>query len=283
MFISWSGPTSLIVGAAVKDFIDYVFAGRVETFLSDQDIPPGERFIDVIAHGLEEADLGILLLTPTNMRNPWLLFEAGALASRSFRGSAIPILLGVDRSTLEPPLSQFQNVLGADRDGFQAICARIRESEPIYARSFDTLFEGQWPILEEAIGDAIKSSDQAGPARRDLRDMVEEILLTVTASSVPKSGPSRNAATKFRDPHDEPGGRILKALGAINGRWGARRLGVAGSITEVWVEDHSPTVAQLEAALIEACAIKQSFLVITGGGDFRLDHKLGVIQPLLPA
>lgn len=290
VFISWSGQASLVAAVAVKEFIDVVFAGTVTTFVSDQDISAGDRFNEVIAQGLEDAELGLLLVTPDNTRSPWLLFEAGALASRSFRGSAIPILLGLERAALEPPLSQFQNVLGVDRDGFLAICARIRESATINTRSFETLFEAQWPMLNASIRESLDLLGQKTPAKRELGDMVEEILLAVTSLSLaseqdpsrPAATKSRRTITKFKDPESEPGKRILTALGATNGRWGARRLGTTGSITNLWAENHSPSLRQLEAALTEAVAISQSFLVFTADGDFRLDHKLGVIQPLLP-
>ncbi|MFJ4223519.1 hypothetical protein [Microbacterium sp. NPDC089695] len=76
-FISWSGEPTRTLGHELKEFIDTAFAGHVQSFLSDANIAPGERFNDVINDRLETSIIGIHLLARANMAEPWILFEGG--------------------------------------------------------------------------------------------------------------------------------------------------------------------------------------------------------------
>ncbi|MFS0713428.1 toll/interleukin-1 receptor domain-containing protein [Microbacterium sp. 2P01SA-2] len=183
VFISWSGEQTRELGYALKLFLDTAFAGHVSTFLSDADIAPGERFLAAINSGLDDAELGILLVTHTNQRSPWLLFEAGALASKTTAGSVIPILVDVDRAELDPPLSQFQNVIGTSRDSLVKLCARIlNESTTAPGETAHRiLFEQAWPALHDAVERAKQWERSSATPRRDVNEMLEEILLSVNS------------------------------------------------------------------------------------------------------
>lgn len=188
VFISWSGQQTVGLGSALKAFLTSTFAGHVETFLSAEDIAPGERFNAVITESLESSALGILLVTKWNQTSPWLLFEAGALALKAARGSVVPILIGMDRADLLSPLNQFQNARGAERSDFLQVCERIRTSTNMPLDSFQTLFDAHWPALEAAFrsaaeGDPAESEGGEEVRPRSVEDMVREILLGVTSLS----------------------------------------------------------------------------------------------------
>ncbi|WZH38284.1 MAG: toll/interleukin-1 receptor domain-containing protein [Microbacterium enclense] len=223
VFISWSGDQTRELGLALKLFLDEAFAGHLSTFLSDADIAPGERFLSAIAGNLGAADMGILLVTRSNQRAPWLLFEAGALAGKTDRGSVIPILVDLDRSELISPLDQFQNVLGTSEADFGKLWKQLRitaggmPSE----RALGLLIEDGWPLLEQAVALSASTADDAPTPRRDSQDLLEEIHLAVSslvrrdqAPSGWTAPPSVNYArsSRVRDNGDmnlPPGQRIL--------------------------------------------------------------------------
>lgn len=185
VFISWSGEQTKALGHSLKEFIDTTFAGHVQSFLSDANIAPGERFNDVINDNLGSSTIGILLLTRANMTEPWILFEAGALAGKTGRGSVVPLLVDLDRGDLRPPLSQFNNVIGSVEVDLRKLCARLNAElgGKIPSGSFDLLFAEAWPKLANAIATAqtLTPENTPLPESRSAEDMLNEILLGVNA------------------------------------------------------------------------------------------------------
>lgn len=209
VFISWSGEQTKTLGHELKEFIETSFAGHVHPFLSDANIAPGERFLDVINDSLDASVIGILLLTRSNMSEPWILFEAGALAGKTSSGSVIPLLVDLDRAELRPPLSQFNNVYGGVEADIRKLCARINtEVGPkLNQVSFELLFAQAWPRLQSAILDARSAStaETAVSPQRQTDDMLNEILLGVNAlvriaaPSATPTWPDIPKTTTFRD------------------------------------------------------------------------------------
>ena len=76
--------------------------------MSSADIQAGDRWSPEIAKRLESSAFGILCVTRENLTNPWLLFEAGALAKAVDDGRVVPLLLDVDVQSISGPLAQFQ-------------------------------------------------------------------------------------------------------------------------------------------------------------------------------
>jgi len=172
------------VGHVFKNFLEVAFAGHVKPFLSDADIAPGERFLTVIESELNGASLGVLLVTRDNQTSPWLLFEAGALASKTSRGSVAPLLIDVERQHLTSPLNQFQNVVGSSEHEIRKLCERIRvdagESPP--AKAFELLFTDAWPELLAALEEArnYKPTQKSQP-EQTIEATLAEILLGVNS------------------------------------------------------------------------------------------------------
>ncbi|MDR7188154.1 hypothetical protein J2Y46_000970 [Microbacterium sp. BE35] len=198
VFISWSGEQTRQLGHALKAFLETTFAGHVRTFLSDADVAPGERFLAAISSELDGADLGLLLVTRANQHAPWLLFEAGALAGKSSKGSVIPILIDLDRVELDPPLSQFQNVLGTSEESIRKLCHRIRaDGGHVPGESALTiLFREAWPALEAAIASATAEQAEVRGPRRGTDEMLGEILLGVNALVRRDTLPARTATVE---------------------------------------------------------------------------------------
>jgi hypothetical protein len=87
VFICWSGDRSKAIAEALKPLLEGVFPSLAQdarqaspVFLS-KDIDKGAEWFQAIRAGLDAAQAGIVVLTHENARNPWIHFEAGALAS----------------------------------------------------------------------------------------------------------------------------------------------------------------------------------------------------------
>jgi hypothetical protein len=107
VFLSWSGEVSHKVAKALNNWLPYVIQG-VEPFLSSE-IGKGERWSDVLADSLKEAQYGIICVTPYNLHKPWINFEAGALSRSIGHSWIIPFLFHVKPEELDGPLEQFQS------------------------------------------------------------------------------------------------------------------------------------------------------------------------------
>jgi hypothetical protein len=67
------------------------------------DIEKGKRWSDEVASQLEVSSLGIFCLTPENLSEPWLHFEAGAVAKQRSESRPMTFLVGLDKSDARPP------------------------------------------------------------------------------------------------------------------------------------------------------------------------------------
>ena len=110
VFISWSGPRSLAVAEALRDWLPNVLQ-YVDPFLSEKDIRAGQRWANEIGVQLETTNFGICCIDATHQNAPWLLFEAGALAKKLEEGRVVAYLMdNIKPADLTGPLTQFQNV-----------------------------------------------------------------------------------------------------------------------------------------------------------------------------
>jgi hypothetical protein len=82
VFISWSDSPAKEIAIKLKRLLEdiLIINPGIDFFCSDTGIGPGARGRDVIEEKLAKADFGILILTENNTRNPWLMYEAGAIA-----------------------------------------------------------------------------------------------------------------------------------------------------------------------------------------------------------
>ena len=91
------------------------------------------------------------LRTADNQSEPWLLFEAGALAKTLQNTFVCPYLIHMRPSDLAPgPLTQFQ-AKTADREGTFELVSTINGALGAEALSADwlrRLFERSWPALD---------------------------------------------------------------------------------------------------------------------------------------
>ncbi len=82
IFISWSGDLSKTVAQHLGDWLKGVIQAT-EPWISTKNIDSGSVWFNKIRTELKDTSTGIVCLTKENLKQPWLLFEAGALAKGS--------------------------------------------------------------------------------------------------------------------------------------------------------------------------------------------------------
>lgn len=178
VFISWSGERSKEMANALREWLPMVLQ-YVEPFVSDKDISAGDRWAQKIAGELENANFGIICITPENLSSEWILFESGALSKSMLEGKVIPLLLDLELSDLSGPLSQFQ-AQKVEAAGIMEVVKSIngvadkKADEKIIDRSVPAL----WPELEKALGN-IPDIAPAEKHKRPAHEILEEIVTDV--------------------------------------------------------------------------------------------------------
>lgn len=183
VFIGWSGPRSNAVAEALVVWLPSVIQAA-EPWLS-KGIEPGAAWFPEIGGKLQSAQYGVLCITPENATQPWVLFEAGALALAAGERKACPFLLDLPATALPGPLAQLQAV-NADRAGAWAMVQAINTVGDAAGRlepaRLERAFERWWPDLEESISAArLLAHERAVVAQPGVQEMVAEVLTIVRA------------------------------------------------------------------------------------------------------
>lgn len=151
IFVAWSGLRSKKIAEALHQWLPCVM-NDLSTWVSSVNVHGGTRWREQLSARLKDCDLGILCLTPENLRSDWLLFEAGALAASSNLKVVCPYLLDISVSALPTPLEQFQAV-PATKEGTHCLVESIARSKGDFKHALD-VFEDSWPTLSKAIEEA---------------------------------------------------------------------------------------------------------------------------------
>lgn len=126
VFLSWSGSQSQQMATALHYWLPNIIQA-ITPWMSSTDILAGARWQNEIAKKLDECIYGIICVTPQSLGSAWMLFEAGALSKKLHTSRVCPLLIGVDKSQLIGPLSQFQAV-DADEQGLLALVHSLNDS-----------------------------------------------------------------------------------------------------------------------------------------------------------
>jgi TIR domain len=140
VFICWSGTRSQLFAMAVDELLKAVLGAEVEISISTK-IAKGTEWFDELRNALNNADCGILCLTPEAIGSPWVHFEAGLLvrelgaspnpeirAERERR--VFPLLYDVEPGVVKGPLSSYQSTLATDADDVLRLVEAIRQFMP---------------------------------------------------------------------------------------------------------------------------------------------------------
>jgi len=153
----------------------------VEPFVSSEDVRKGSRWSQEIAVKLSETQFGIICLTPDNLKEPWILFEAGAL-SKSIKGSLTwTLLIGKLQPTdIEWPLASFQHTK-LEKEDFKKLVQAINAelgTAGLNETVLEKIFQKWWGDLEQKVQAAIIPTPSHTPKsdERNPQDLLREIL-----------------------------------------------------------------------------------------------------------
>lgn len=178
VFLSWSGDRSKAVADALSTWLSQVIQAT-EPWLS-RDIAKGARWGPEVADRLEKSKVGIVCLTPENLDERWILFEAGAL-SKTKNARVCTFLLDLKPVDVEEPLSQFQHTQ-ANKEDMKRLVQTINQAVHANAEKsltdsiLEEVFETNWPRVAECF-EKIRASAPSVPDKiRSERELLEEIL-----------------------------------------------------------------------------------------------------------
>ncbi|MFI7596671.1 hypothetical protein [Actinoplanes sp. NPDC049681] len=85
IFVSWSKPISMKFAQLLREWLPDVIQ-EVSPWVSSEDIEKGQRWALEVGEKLDAISEGILCVAAENQHEPWLTFEAGALAKSLSNG-----------------------------------------------------------------------------------------------------------------------------------------------------------------------------------------------------
>jgi hypothetical protein len=183
VFISWSGERSRDVAVALGDWLPQVL-NAVDPFVSTRDLAAGARWAIEIAERLEETDFGIVCVTKENQLEPWLNYEAGAIAKSVAASRVVPLAIDLAPAEIVHPLGQFQGTEATEK-GIGEIVESMNAACPAQRPELQLAkaLEKWWPDLEaelQTVREKNYPREAATPSspRKD-REILEEVLHTV--------------------------------------------------------------------------------------------------------
>ncbi|MDF4333673.1 TIR domain-containing protein [Vibrio parahaemolyticus] len=192
IFISWSGDTSRRVAEAIREWLPTVLQ-TVQPYFTPSDIEKGTRWSSDIAAELDGSMAGIFCVTRENLNSQWLMFEAGAISKKVEQSLVCPILIGMDNSDINGPLTQFQTTLFEKSDVKRLVfdLNKANTTTVLEDSILNTVFEKFWPELEEKVLKIIESTGTADSKSVDIRsdrEILEEVLDLSRSLAIQKSG-----------------------------------------------------------------------------------------------
>ena len=160
VFVSWSKEPAKTIAVELKHALEMMLG--VDVWVSEVDIPKGKRWGQEVAQALDETNTGIICVTPNNLSEPWLHFEAGALSKAVDDAHVHPLCIRVEKRQLPGTLSQFQATV-FDRKDFLRLVNSLNaiQEKPLTESKVLERFERAWENLNRAVDKAFGSEAAA--------------------------------------------------------------------------------------------------------------------------
>ncbi len=181
VFISWSGDTSHKVALILKNLLACVIQSS-KPWVSSEDINRGSVWFNEINEVLKDVSIGKVCLTQSNKKNPWILFEAGALAKGLNSNKVCTFLIDLKPNDVEVPLSQFNHTLHDKESMFKlikTINSELKENKldlDILKKSFDVNWEEFNKKFNEILNEKFNNNSTQNIIKRTNDDFISEIL-----------------------------------------------------------------------------------------------------------
>ena len=146
IFISWSGERSHKIAELFKDWIQCVIQAA-KPWISSHDIERGALWYTEISKTLADSQFGILCLTPENKTEPWILFEAGALAKGIEENRVCTLLIDLRNTDIDNPLAQFNHTIACDKESMWELVQTINNAlleNKLQEKVLKSVFETYW-------------------------------------------------------------------------------------------------------------------------------------------
>jgi hypothetical protein len=204
VFISWSGKKSKAVAEALYGWLPLVI-NALKPWLSSENIKAGSRWNEEIASRLQSCHIGIFCLTASNLNEPWINFEAGAIAKEKTSGLVCTYLIGITNGDVNWPLAQFQSKSINKKDTLVMLSDinQLLGSNSLGVAHLNEAFETFWPRLEQKLSNLPEDDEEALPPRKSVEERVDEILEIVRKLPAESLGISTGAGGLVI-PDDEP-------------------------------------------------------------------------------
>jgi chorismate mutase len=181
VFMSWSGARSKATAELLAWWTRCVIQAS-RPWISTEDIDRGALWFSEINNGLNETAIGIVCLTHENKNNPWILFEAGALAKGLSNSRVCTFLVDLEPKNIQDPLAQFNHTMPTEAD-MRKLVRTLNSGLGANALEDHILadaFKTYWPQFKERFDELIKDIPQVGTVvERPAGDILGEILENV--------------------------------------------------------------------------------------------------------
>jgi hypothetical protein len=184
-FLSWSKAQSKAVALALREWLPNLFES-IECFMSKVDIDAGRSWDEAIAQSLNKCSVGILCVNTENYKEPWILFEAGAVAKEvgGNKSRVIPYLVGLEpKHLIGSPLHRLQAV-AADKEGtWEMVQSLHREYVKDHPQRDEVrlkaAFDLWWPDLEQRLVEAQRVQTPPAPQPRPQEEILAHLVSLV--------------------------------------------------------------------------------------------------------
>lgn len=202
VFISWSGERSRQVANLLRDWLSCVIQA-VKPWVSNRDIDRGALWFGQISTQLQDSTVGIICLTQENKAQPWILFEAGALAKGLSTARVCTLLVDLEPENIKDPLAQF-NHTKPDKESMYALASTLNTAlgeQGLDAKVLDSAFQTYWPQFEADFRAIVDGTEAPPPEKpKNQAEVMQEVLSTVKGMSTRLTRIEQERANSFMVP-----------------------------------------------------------------------------------
>jgi hypothetical protein len=189
VFVSWSKDRSQAVAQYLTIWLKLVVQS-LDPWISSRDIEKGSLWDPTLSAELKDSPVGIICLTKDNVREPWILFEAGALFKGVASKRVCTFLVDLRPTDVEQPLAKFNHTQPNKLDMLKLVTTlNSLTPSPLSEAILKESFETYWPKFQTEFDKILKTTPTSGqPHTRSQEELLAEVLDSVRAIDRKLSG-----------------------------------------------------------------------------------------------